>query len=92
MTASHGLRSDSHDVVYSEDVVTYADPQDVADGTSDAYGVCVGLVSRVAGDDAEDEDEWRTTRTSRCRTTTPRCAGSERMEHASCRSPTPGFE
>ena len=51
MTASHGLRSDSHDVVYSEDVVTYADPQDVADGTSDAYGVCVGLVSRVAGDD-----------------------------------------
>ena len=58
MTASHGLRSDSHDVVYSEDVVTYADPQDVADGTSDAYGVCVGLVSRVAGDDAEDEDEW----------------------------------
>ena len=58
MTASHGLRSDSHDVVYSEDVVTYADPTDVADGTSDAYGVCVGLVSRVAGDDAEDEDEW----------------------------------
>lgn len=58
MTASYGLRSDASSQVYSEDVVTYADPRDEAEAASIEYGTCVGLVSRVAGDEDEDEDDW----------------------------------
>ena len=57
MTASFGLRSDASSQVYSEDVVTYADPRDEAEGASTHYGTCVGLVSRVAGDDPDEDDE-----------------------------------
>ena len=57
MTASFGLRSDASSQVYSEDVVTYADPRDEAEAASTHYGTCVGLVSRVAGDDPDEDDE-----------------------------------
>lgn len=59
MTMSGGLGSDSTTAVYSEDVVTYADPDAAREWDRDGWGA-VGLVSQVAGasDDEDEDSEW----------------------------------
>jgi len=73
MTMSGGLGSDSTTAVYSEDVVTYVDPDAAHQWDRDGYGGAIGLVSQVAGasddeesDDSEWEDEEHEVRTFEC--------------------------
>jgi len=63
MTMSGGLRADSSQQVYSEDVVTYADPATAREWDGgEGYGA-IGLVSKVAGqsdDESDEESEYET--------------------------------
>ena len=59
MTMSGGLGSDSTTAVYSEDVVTYADPDAAHEWDEDGWtDGAVGLVSQVAGASDEEDSEW----------------------------------
>ena len=78
-----GLRSDARRLVYSEDVVTYADESLRRGDNEDGYPI-IGLVSKVAGqsDDESEESEYESDEEHEVRTYS--CPSSGRTTLRDC--------